>query len=176
MTNLQIMMNHLNNTVISSLHEQGFVGKHPHLKREKENCIELITFQRNKHGGSFAVEVSAIFPGRKNPNYVLADGVSLDGINVWHTDERYRLKGMYDGWFYYRDLYSKYILGFGKDYLEVAETVQNVSIPKGYKLVQRFNDNTADKICNEISKQLTKAFCWLNKFEKNNILQELNRE
>ena len=36
------------------------------------------------------------------------------------------------------------------------------------KLVQYFDDDTADKICTEIYKQFVKAFRWLEKFEQNN--------
>jgi hypothetical protein len=90
--------------------------------------------------------------------------MSVDDVNVWYTNNRYRLNGMYDGWFYHRDVYSKYIFGFGRVYLDISEI--NPTVPKGYKLVQQFNDTTADKICDEVNKQLIKAFEWLQKFEK----------
>ena len=162
------MRKHLETQVIQPLLKQGFVGKYPHFKREKENCIELITFQSNKHGGSFTVEISAAFPNKENKNYVLYDGKEIKDLNVWDTNIRYRLKGMYDGWFYYRDLYSKYIFGFGKDYIDFSENKTQTSIPAGYKLVQKFDENTANQICQEVNKQLTKAFKWLQKFEKTN--------
>lgn len=168
MTNIQIMKKHLETNVIQPLLAQGFTGKYPHLRREKENCIELITFQTNKLGGSFTVEVSAVFTDKENKNFVLYDGLTIDDLTVWNTDNRYRLKGMYNGWFYYRDLYSKYIFGFGKDFLDISENDNNPFIPKGYKLVQQFNENTAEQICNEINKQLIKAFKWFQKFENFN--------
>lgn len=169
MTNLQIMKKYLQINVIQPLLAQGFTGKYPHLRREKENCIELIAFQTNKHGGSFTVEVSAIFPEKENGNFVLGEGMTLDDVNVWCTNNRYRLKGMYDRWFYYRDLYSKYIFGFGKVYLDISENNNSPSVPKGYKLVQKFNENTAEQICSEVNKQLIKAFKWLQKFENSNL-------
>ena len=92
--------------------------------------------------------------------------MSVNELTVWDTNERYRLKGMYDGWFFYRDLYSKYILGFGKDYIDMSENTADPTVPKGYKLVQRFNEDTAERICKEVNKQLIKAFKWLHKFEK----------
>ena len=159
------MRKHLDVAVIAPLLSQGFTGKYPHFKREKENCIELIAFQTNKHGGSFTVEISAIFPDKESKNFVLEEGMSIDDVNVWYTNNRCRLKGMYGGWFYYRDLYSKYIFGFGKDYIDVSENNHNFAIPKGYKLVQRFNDEAAEQICKEINKQLVKAFKWLQKYE-----------
>ena len=168
MTNIQLMRKCLETKVIQPLIAQGYIGKYPHFKREKGNCIELITFQTNKHGGAFTVEISAVFPDNENKNYVLYDGKEIKDLNVWDTNIRYRLKGMYDGWFYYRDLYSKYIFGFGKDYIDISENNTPESVPAGYKLVQKFDENTANQICQEVNKQLTKAFKWLQKFEKTN--------
>lgn len=165
MTNIQLMRKCLETEVIQPLLNQGFVGKYPHYNREKESCIELITFQTNKHGGSFTVEVSAAFPNNENKNFVLHGDKEIKDLNVWDTNIRYRLKGMYAGWFYYRDLYSKYIFGFGKDYIDISENNTNVSIPSGYKLVQKFNETTANQISQEINKQLIKAFKWLQRFE-----------
>lgn len=99
MTNRQIMLKVLNKNVIPSLLEQGFTGKHPHYRREKDNCIEFISFDTNKWGGSFTIEVSAIFPDSKFTN-CLDDTLAED---VWGTSNRYRLDGLLDGWFYYDD-------------------------------------------------------------------------
>ena len=164
MTNSQIMKKHLEAKVINPLLEKGFVGKYPHFRKEKDDCIELISFQNNKHGGSFTVEVSAIFPDKKEKNFDLDDGLCIDSVTVFDTNERYRLKGMYDGWFYTCDLYSKYVFGLGKVYFEANE--KSTSVPKGHKLVQKFKEDTADQICKEVNKQLVKAFKWLGKFEK----------
>lgn len=159
------MKKQLNSNVIHPLLSQGFIGKYPHFRRKKENCIELITFQSNKHGGSFTVEVSCVFPERSNKNFEWYDDLIIDNLTVWDTNERYRLKGMYNGWFYYQDLYSKYIFGFGRDYLYISENDINSVIPKGYKLIQQFNEDTANRICKEVNKQLLKAFKWLEKFQ-----------
>ena len=169
MTNIQIMKKHLESKVIQPLCDQGFIGKYPHLKRTAENCMELISFQTNKYGGSFTVEVSAVFPNSEKKNYTLSDSLTEDKLTVWDTNERYRLKGMYDGWFHYNDVYAKFILGFGKHYVDISEKNKDAVIPKGYKLVQKFDEKTADQICDEINKQLIKAFKWMRKLEKNNL-------
>ena len=39
-------------------------------------------------------------------------------------------------------------------------------VPKGYKLVQEFNEETAKNICNVVNIQLEKAYKWLEKFKK----------
>ena len=167
MTNAQIMKKHLEAKVIQPLLDRGFTGKYPHFRKEDDDCIELITFQTNKYGGSFTVEVSAVFPNRDNKNFVMYEGLIADRLNVWNTNERYRLKGMYDGWFYYHDLYAKRIMGLGKNFLSVSEKQkENFVAPKGYKLVQEFQEDTAKMICDEVNIQLKKAFRWLEKLKK----------
>ncbi len=169
MTNNEIMKAHLHKIVIAPLLENGFTGKYPHFRRECDNCIELISFQTNKWGGSFTIEVSAVFPNSNNKNYAEWDGLTVEQLTVWTTNQRYRLKGMYDGWFYYRDLYVKRIFGFGKDYLDVSEKqTADFVPPSGYKLVQKFDDKTAAEICDEVNFQLEKAFKWLSRFKKHN--------
>ncbi len=176
MNNNAKMKYYLSKNVFPLLIEKGFTGKYPHFRKVNENSIHLISFQTNKWGGSFTVEVSAVFPKLKNRNFSSQDMNSVewnslteDVLNVWYTNERYRLKGMYDGWFYYRDLYAKRVLGFGKCYLDVSEKQVADFVPsKGYKLVQKFNNQTAAYICNEVNNQLIDAFRWLEKFEKKN--------
>lgn len=167
MTNNEIMKSYLRKYVFPQLYEKGFTGKWPHFRRELDDCIELIVFETNKWGGSFRVEVSAVFPKCEKKNYWTWDGLTEDQLNVWNTDERYCLKGMYDGWFYYHDLYSEYIIGLGKIYHTVSEKKAPEFVPpKRYKLVKKFNDETALEICNEVNKQFAKAFKWLYRFEK----------
>ncbi|MEY8738422.1 DUF4304 domain-containing protein [Bacillales bacterium AN1005] len=55
------MDNALKQVVIPTLREQGFKGSLPHFRRINENNIDLITFQFNKWGGSFIVELALLF-------------------------------------------------------------------------------------------------------------------
>ncbi len=164
MTNREIMLKALNKTVIKDLKAQGFVGKYPHFKKKKDDCIELIDFQTNKYGGSFTVEVSAVFPGSKVTN--LSDTkaeVDEKTVEVACTNQRYRLEGMFDGWFYYRDVY-KQSDGF---YEDIPESGAETFIPpEKWELVQCFDEKTAEDICEEISLQLDDAFEWLYSFER----------
>ena len=116
------------------------------------------------------MEVSAAFPKREGSiqkNYVSWEGMNEDELNAWDTPERYRVKGMHDGWFYYHDLYAKRILGFGWDYLAVSEKKKADFVPpKGYKLAQEFNEDTAKMVCDEVNRQLIKAFRWMERFKK----------
>ena len=170
MTNLSLMKKYLQKTVISELENIGFTGKYPHYRREYEDCTELISFQTNNWGGSFTVEVSAAFPLGKSiedKNFYLYDDITEKDITVWNTMERYRLKGMFDGWFYYRDVYCTRVFCFGKTYMDIAEKdVPTFKVPVGYRCVQTFDEETAKKICAEVNRQLRSAFRWLKKFEK----------
>lgn len=159
MTNRQIMLKALNKNLIPKFLEQGFTGKYPDFRREKDDCIEFIGFQTNKWGGSFTVEVSAIFPTSKYTNF-LGDTIAE---NVWGTSNRYRLNGMFDGWFYYSDVY----LVDKNFYTNINEKESKTFIPpKHYKIVQKFTPEVAETICDEINNQFKKSFIWLDEFEK----------
>lgn len=166
MTNREIMRSALKNTVIKDLRSQGFVGKYPHLKRVMSDCIELIDFKTNRYGGSFTVEVSAVFPDSKITN--LSDFnaiVDENKVDVSYTNERYQLDGMFDGWFYYTDVY---IMPNGF-YYDVPEKEWEDFVPEDdWYLLQAFDEKTADDICEEISLQLDDAFEWLLGLKRTN--------
>ncbi len=169
MSNRDIMLSALKEHTFPLLKEQGFTGKHPNFRRKFDNCIELISFQTNKWGGSFTIEVSAVFPDLQNKNYELYDGVTEETFGAEATNHRYRLPGMFDGWFYYRDVYCKRTLLFGSVYYNVPEKETANFVPqKGYKLVQKFDRTTAVQICNEVNRQLNNATNSLKKFEHSN--------
>lgn len=167
MTNREIMLKALNKTVIKDLKEQGFTGKYPHFKKKKEDCIELISFQANKYGGSFTMEVSAVFPDSKVTNLSdLNAQVDENDIEVACTNQRYRLKGIFDGWFYYRDVY-KLPDGY---YEDIPESRAEAFIPpEKWELMQSFDEITAENVCEEISLQLDDAFEWLHNFERKSL-------
>ena len=169
MTNREIMLSALKKHTFPLLKELGFTGKHPNFRRKLDNCIELVSFQTNKWGGSFTVEVSAVFPNLQNKNYKLCGAVTEENFGVEATSCRYRLPGMFNGWFYYRDVYRKRTLLFGSVYYDVPEKEAVNFVPqKGYKLVQKFDKTTAVQICNEVNCQLEKANKWLKDFERSN--------
>lgn len=168
MTNFEVMKSYLIKMVFAPLREEGFIGKYPHFRRICKDHVELITVQTNKYGGSFTVEVSFVTPDSSDTNYSSPAPFDVNKVNVWDTNLRYRLKGMHGGWFYYNDLYVKSTLFFGKDYLDVSkDEAADFVAPKGYKLVQKFDEDTAFKICNEVKLQLVDAFKWLRVYVKN---------
>lgn len=166
MTNRQIMLSALKKYTFPILTERGFAGKYPNFRRSLDGCVELISFQTNKWGGSFTIEVSAVFPDSENRNYTLYDGVTEESFGVEATNHRYRLPGMFDGWFYYQDVYCKRISLFGRSYCKApVKEAANFIPPRGYRLIQKFDEDTAVQICKEINSQFDKAHKWLERFE-----------
>lgn len=169
MTNIEKMKSYLRQYVFPQLYEKGFTGKWPHFRRELGDCVELISFYTNKWGGSFSVYVSAIFPNSENKNYTIHKWMDIteDQLSAGDTYRNYRLRGMYDREFHYRDLYRKLIMGIGMVYLHATEKKGESFVPqKGYKLVRKFDDEAALAVCEEVNRQFEKAFKWLCKFEK----------
>lgn len=166
MTNRQIMQAALKKHTFPVLAARGFTGTYPNFRRSCHHCIELISFQTNKWGGSFTIEVSAVFPDSEDRNYTLYDGVTEETFGVEATNKRYRLPGMFGGWFYYRDVYRRRTLFFGTEYLDVPEKEAGQFIPpKGCRLVQKFDETAAAHICGQINRQLEHAYTWLQHFE-----------
>lgn len=166
MDNRKTMLEALNRTVIKDLKLQGFKGKYPHFKKVKDDCIELVDFQTNKYGGSFTVEVSAVFFDSTVTNLSdLTASVDVDKVDVACTNQRYRLEGMFDGWFYYSDVY-RMPQGF---YHNVPEKEKDTFNPSDdWELLQAFDELAAEEICEEVSLQLADAFDWLLKLESKN--------
>ncbi|MEH7336785.1 DUF4304 domain-containing protein [Neobacillus drentensis] len=56
------MVSSLKKIVIPFLRENGFKGSIPHFRRIKENKIDLLTFQFDRYGGGFVIEVAVCPP------------------------------------------------------------------------------------------------------------------
>lgn len=52
----------LQELVIPVLRQGGFVGRFPHFRRVRSECMDLLTFQFDKWGGGFVVEVGTLQP------------------------------------------------------------------------------------------------------------------
>lgn len=159
----------LKKNVIAPLQAMGFTGEFPHYRKVYDNRIELLVIEKNKWGNSFTIEISTIYPQREGEkrNYYDCGEESLDDVNVWNTNLRYRLPGMFDGWFYYTDVYAKHVPFFGKDYIAVSEKKKQDFCPaKGYKQIQIADETIYERICNEVNKQMKKAFSWWKMMSK----------
>lgn len=169
MSQSQKMRSALNNLVIPKLLDRGFEGKYPHYKKIYDDRIELLTFETNKWGNSFTIEVSTVFlpSSNRDSNVIGSEIPPVEELNVWNTSNSYRLKGMFDGWFYYTDVYEKNI--FSKPtYNAVSETNAKTYEPQQYeKLVQKADDEIYVKVCEEVNKQMEEAYKWWDSFNKN---------
>ena len=107
-----------------------------------------------------------VFPNSKVTNLTnLNATVNDQKVDVSCTNQRYRLKGMFDGWFYYRDVYE---LPNGS-YRDIPENESaTFSPPAKLKLLQKFDEKIANDICDEINLQLKDAFKWLSRFKQKN--------
>jgi len=112
------MVSSLKKIVIPTLRAKGFKGSFPHFRRIKENKIDLLTFQFDRYGGGFVIELAFCPPegvthywGEKvPPNKVTAHDL--------YPDNRLRLKGNDDEWFRYDIEYVS-----GNIYEKVADEV-----------------------------------------------------
>ncbi len=172
------MMNTLKEKVVPNLLNKGFKGTFPHYKKIYDDKIELLAFQTNKYGNSFTVEISTIFPNEQNmelKNFYTGDFKAFDEISVFDTSNRFRLKGLFDGWFYYSDVYhSKIKAGIFRkiDFYEAVSEKRAVSYtPKdGEVLVQKFSDELFLVIADEVNRQMQAAYAW---WEKHNTPRKM---
>ncbi len=166
----------LDQYVVPCIISEGFTGKYPHYRRISENKIDLLSFQTNKWGNSFTVEVSYVFIGvnSEESNFVFINEgeirkyvkkEDLDTINVWYTGNRFRLKGMFDGWFYYTDVFSHFsFLFFSWNYDAISETRMKTYRRKWYQRHIWISDSTIYKrVCDKVNGQLPEAYKWLAK-------------
>ncbi len=169
MSQSQKMKSALNKLVIPKLLERGFEGKYPHYKKIYDDRIELLSFETNKWGNSFTVEISTVFlpSSKRNNNFCDSKNKDYDNATVWDTNYRFRLKGMFDGWFYYTDVYEENI--FSKPtYNAVSETKAKTYVPQRHeKFVQKADDELYAKICDEVNRQMEEAYKWWDSFNKN---------
>lgn len=159
MTNREIMRSALKKQTIPFLLKHGFEGQYPNFRRKRGERIDLLYFQTNKWGGAFTVEVlPAFLKGTDTNGNLSEDAVERDeDLNL--SGKRYRLPGMFDGWFYYSDVYRKRTLRFGNIYQDVSEKqAEGYVPPKGFRFVQKFSEETASEIAAEVNRQLAKAF------------------
>ncbi len=173
MSQSQKMRTALSKYVIPNLIAKGFIGEYPHYKKIYDDRIELLVFQKNSWGNSFTVEVSTVFlqNSERDSNFNSSDFKTIEDATVWDTNLRYRLKGMYDGWFYYTDVYRQRVL-FTTFYNAVGEFRADKYTPaKNEKLVQKADDDIYYRVCQEVNKQMTKAFKWWDAFNKNNKIK-----
>jgi hypothetical protein len=95
----------LRDIVLPMLRQSGFVGSLPHLRRLRGGKVDLMTFQFDKYGGGFLIEIGQCDPD----GFTTPDGqlIPLEKMNVQYLrwDRRTRIKqhegSGTDSWFRY---------------------------------------------------------------------------
>lgn len=155
--------------VVPKLMEQGFAGEYPHFRRVFGDRIELLGFVQHQYGGAFNVEVSVIFPQRpKESNHTLQGLEPPEKATVFSARKRFRLNGMFNGCFYYTDVYKSTRVFANKQTYETFEPVgeqrKRSFLPgPNQVLVQQADDALFARIADEVNRQLEDAYAWLEK-------------
>lgn len=99
------MNNSLKKIVVPHLREHGFKGTFPHFRRKNEDNIDLITFQFNRYGGSFVVELATC--PKEGVTMSWGEEVPPNKVTAHDVDDRYRLtediKESSETWFNYEN-------------------------------------------------------------------------
>jgi hypothetical protein len=86
------MLKALKEIVVTRLRENGFHGSFPHFRRRGKEKIDLLTFQFDKWGGGFVIEISKCAPDGITTRW----GVHIPPDQVkapdMHPDRRLRLQ------------------------------------------------------------------------------------
>jgi len=85
----KMMDNALKKVLIPIIRKQEFKGSLPHFRRKNEKNIDLITFQFNRWGGSFVVEV-ATCPIEGVTMY-WGEHIPSNKVTAHHLNNRFRL-------------------------------------------------------------------------------------
>ncbi len=170
-------------TVVPGLRKAGFTGSFPHLRRLRGSKMELISFfSHSIDGGAFEVGASMVFLdalGKKESN-LFYPNAPIDPKKLVWCDGRIRngLPGVYDGAFYYVDVYSKDItFTDAAAHRQISVKHYTAVTPKQwgyladhlkanhYDLVQKADSGTFAKIAGEAARQMPELLLWFDKMQ-----------
>ena len=99
------MVNALKTIVVPCLRKSGFTGSFPHFRRASDARVDLMTFQFDKWGGGFVIEISQC--SSEGITTAWGKHIGPNKVSAWdlHPDRRFRLRpkdgASTDGWFRY---------------------------------------------------------------------------
>lgn len=112
------MISELKKIVVPELRNRGFKGSFPHFRRISVDKIDLMTFQYDRYGGGFVVEVGVCPPDGVTHSW--GEKVPPNKVTVHDLNNRLRLKENDGQWFRYdAEVESENI------YKEIAKEVLN---------------------------------------------------
>lgn len=95
--------------IVPELRNLGFKGSYPHFRRpNQENGFDLLSFQFNRWGGSFLIELSVAYPYREEYKNCYLLGLKpleeeIKKLDVGNTFIRHRISARDDEWFHYEN-------------------------------------------------------------------------
>ena len=119
------MNNALKKIVIPYLREHHFKGSFPHFRRKNNTHMDLITFQFNRYGGSFVVELATCPLIGLTTSW--GEDIPFNKVTAHDVSSRYRLiqdleneSNASNQWFNYEDMTSE------QQFEQVAYTVKHL--------------------------------------------------
>jgi len=82
----------LSDLVVPVLREKGFKGSLPHFRRARPGVVDLLTFQFDKWGGGFVIEISRC--SDKGVTTHSGEQIPPNKVTAWdlHPDKRQRIQ------------------------------------------------------------------------------------
>lgn len=93
------MISQLKMIVVPELKKAGFKGSFPHFRRIGEDKIDLMTFQFDRYGGGFVIEVGVCPP--EGITHSWGENVPPKKVTAHDLNNRLRLKENDGQWFRY---------------------------------------------------------------------------
>ena len=119
------MIKYLSEFVIPILRQKGFKGSFPHFRRLTNDRINLLTFQFDKYGGGFVIEITNC----QSNGFTTSWGTKIEPnkLTAHSISNRMRIQSNMDtpnsstdDWFRYD---KKHLFGFGDIYKKVCKDV-----------------------------------------------------
>ncbi len=99
------MQAYLKSDVLPILRAQGFHGSFPHLRRHSGDRVDLLTFQFDKNGGGFVIEIACAPPNGITTYWGAAIEPQKLTVRNMHPNKRTRIQAKQgsgtDSWFRY---------------------------------------------------------------------------
>jgi hypothetical protein len=97
------MERELKASVVPWLREMGFIGSFPHLRRASQNATDLLTFQFDRNGGAYIIEIARCPPEGIITHWGKAIPARAAKASDVHPSRRKRVQAHItsgtDGWF-----------------------------------------------------------------------------
>lgn len=119
------MINNLNKIVIPALRQLNFKGSFPHFRRMTQERINLLTFQFDKHGGGFVIEIANT---KNEPFKMSTQEIEPNRLTCHMVSNRMRIQPIMhengdsstDDWFRYD---KKHLFELGNIYKKICKDV-----------------------------------------------------